>query len=227
MIAGGKVTQEQLRKFEDGNQPWRDQIWTDAAAGILRKHKPNLLLLHLLDLDETNHTYGPMSSASFTAMALLDTRVKQIVDTIQRAGLARRTTLMIVSDHGFRPILDVLHPDVLLRDNGVTCERNDQAKSSACVVSKGGIAMVYVAKRDQNAELSAELRNIFSAAEGVDHVYATNEFASIGFPLPSASDQAPDLVLIAKPDYAFTSKEGKSLVAEPNAAGTHGYNMPV
>jgi hypothetical protein len=82
--------------------------------------------------------------------------------------------------------------------------------------------MVCMAKRDQNDELSAELRNTFSAAEGVDHVYGANEFASIGFRLASASDQAPNLVLIAKPDYAFTSKEGKSFVTEPNAA-THGY----
>jgi len=222
LISTGTVTQEQLRTFEHSNQPWRDEIWTDAATDILEKHRPNLLLLHLLDLDETNHTYGPMSSASFTAMALLDNRVKQIVDAIQRAGLSARTTLMIVSDHGFRPILHTLHPNVLLRDKGLLCEGNHQL-NGACVISKGGIAMVYAAKGDQRAELIAQLRGIFTSAEGVDQVYGTDQFAKIGFPLPSVSDQAPDIVLIAKPDYAFTSQEGRSFVTESTDRGTHGY----
>jgi len=222
LISTGTVTQEQLRTFEHSNQPWRDEIWTDAATDILEKHRPNLLLLHLLDLDETNHTYGPMSSASFTAMALLDNRVKQIVDAIQRAGLYSRTTLMIVSDHGFRPVLHTLHPHVLLRDNGLLCAGKDQPRE-ACVVSKGGIAMVYAKKGDQKADLIAQLRSILSSAEGVDQVYGTEEFAKIGLPLPSVSDQAPDLVLVAKPDYAFTSKESRSFVTEPTEGGTHGY----
>jgi predicted AlkP superfamily pyrophosphatase or phosphodiesterase len=222
LISTGTVTQEQLRTFEHSNQPWRDQIWTDAATDILERHQPNLLLLHLLDLDETNHAYGPMSAASFTAIALLDNRVKQIMDTIQRAGLSGRTTLIIVSDHGFRPVLHTLHPDVLMRDKGLLCEGNDRLNGT-CVVSKGGIAMVYAAKGDQRTELIAKLRSIFSSAEGVDQVYSADEFAKIGFPLPSVSDQAPDLVLIAKPDYAFTSKEGRSFVTEQIEGGTHGY----
>src|SRR5882724_6615904 len=86
MIAAGTVTAEQLRTFEDSSQAWQDQIWTDAAAEILEKHRPNLLLFHLLTLDDTNHEYGPMSAASFTAMAFVDAKVKQILDVLQHTG---------------------------------------------------------------------------------------------------------------------------------------------
>jgi predicted AlkP superfamily pyrophosphatase or phosphodiesterase len=220
LIADGTVTQEQLRTFDDSNQAWRDQIWTDAAADILEKHQPNLLLLHLLNLDDTSHEYGPMSSPSFTAMAFLDDRVKQIVDTIQHAGLSRRTTLIIVSDHGFRAVLHTLHPNALLREKGLLPKGNDQPKQPPYVISKGGIAMVYA---DHRPELISQLRGIFAGAEGVDRVCGVDEFSQIGLPLPAASDQAPDLVLIAKPDYAFSSKEGKSFVTPPTEGGTHGY----
>ena len=64
LIAAGKVTAEELQTFEDGSQAWQDQMWTAAAVHILEKHKPNLLLFHLLALDNTNHAYGPMSAAS-------------------------------------------------------------------------------------------------------------------------------------------------------------------
>ena len=80
LIADGTVTAEQLRTFEDSSQAWQDEIWTAAAEEILEKHRPNLLLFHLLTLDDTNHEYGPMSPASFTAMAFLDAKVKQILD---------------------------------------------------------------------------------------------------------------------------------------------------
>ena len=223
LISEGAVTQEQLRMFDDSNQAWRDQIWTDAAADILEKHQPNLLLFHLLSLDDTNHEYGPMSGASFTAMAFLDDRVKQILDAIRHAGLSRRATLIIVSDHGFRTVLHTIHPNILLRDKGLLSEEKGQPKGGAYVVSKGGIAMVYATNADQRAELIAQLRGIFTGAEGVDRVYGVDDFAQIGLPLPSGSDQAPDLVLIAKPDYAFSGKAGQSFITQPTEGGTHGY----
>jgi predicted AlkP superfamily pyrophosphatase or phosphodiesterase len=86
---------------------------------IFEEHKPNLLLVHLLGLDDANHEYGPMSAASFTAMALLDSHVKQILDVIQLTGLGCDTTLIIVSDQGFRAIKSKIHPNVLLREKGV------------------------------------------------------------------------------------------------------------
>ena len=102
LINDGTVTAEQLRTFEDSSQAWQDRMWTAAAEKILEEHKPNLLLFHLLTGDDTNHEYGPMSHASVTAMAFLDDRVKEIVQLLERTGLARNATLLIVSDHGFR-----------------------------------------------------------------------------------------------------------------------------
>ncbi|MGZ4971956.1 MAG: alkaline phosphatase family protein, partial [Limisphaerales bacterium] len=98
------LTAEQIQKYEDSSQAWQDQIWTDAAVRILEEHKPNLLMFHLLGLDDANHEYGPMSHASLTAMALLDSRVKRIIDVIEQQGLSSSTTIIVVSDHGFRRV---------------------------------------------------------------------------------------------------------------------------
>ena len=97
------MTAEQLRTFENSSQVWQDQIWTAAAEEILEKHKPNLLLFHLLTLDDTNHEYGPMSAASFTAMALLDSRVKQILNVLERTGQSRNATVIISRTTAFEP----------------------------------------------------------------------------------------------------------------------------
>src|SRR5262249_9465096 len=83
LINAGVVTTEELNAFEDSSQSWQDEIWTAAAVDILEKHHPNLLLYHLLTLDDINHTYGPMTPASFTAIAFLDAKVKQIVEAVK------------------------------------------------------------------------------------------------------------------------------------------------
>jgi predicted AlkP superfamily pyrophosphatase or phosphodiesterase len=223
LIADGTVTAEQLRTFENSSQAWQDQIWTDAAVKILEKHKPNLLLIHLLGLDDANHQYGPMSAASFTAMALLDSRVKQIVDTTERAGLFRETTLIVVSDHGFRSIAHKLHPNVLLREKGILKPGKGKAISDAWVLSAGGMAMVYVTNSMRKTALLADLRALFVGVEGIDQVYAADDFRKLGLPVSGSSDQAPDLVLAAKPSYVFANETEGEYVTPATEGGTHGY----
>jgi len=223
LIADGTVTAEQLRTFEDSSQAWQDEIWTAAAEEILEKHKPNLLLFHLLTLDDTNHEYGPMSPASFTAMAFLDAKVKQILDVLQRTGLSRNATLIVVSDHGFRNFKHKIHPNVLLRKKGLLSEGPGQPKGDAWVLSEGGTAAVYVTNPDRKASVVAELRDILTGAEGIDHVYGVEDFPKLGYPLPTVTVQAPDLVLAAVPDYMFSNESDGEFVTEVAAGGTHGY----
>jgi len=223
LISDGTVTSDQLRTFEDSSQVWQDQIWTDAAVDILEKHQPNLLLFHLLTLDDTNHEYGPMSPASFTAMAYLDDKVKQILDTLERTEVSKRATVIIVSDHGFRAIKHKIHANVLLRQNGLASEGPDSPRGDAWVVPDGGIAMVYTANPDHRAALIPELCHVFTGAEGVEQVYGVEDFPGLGLPVPAESDQAPDLVLAAKPDYSFSGDPAQEYVTHVAAGGTHGF----
>jgi predicted AlkP superfamily pyrophosphatase or phosphodiesterase len=218
MVAKGMVTREQLEKFEDSSQAWQDQMWTNAAVEILERHRPNLLLFHLLTLDDINHEYGPMTGASLTAMAYLDSEVKRILDTLQSTGTADRTTLLIVSDHGFRSFKHKIHANALLRQSGVVSGQ----KGKAWAVAEGGTAMIFVANDERRADLILKIKDLFKSAEGVDRVYAKEEFSKLGLPVREQSDQAPDLVLAAKPDYAFDNELNGNLVTEASG-GTHGY----
>jgi len=223
LIADGKVTPEQLRTFEDSSQAWQDQIWTAGAIDILEKHKPNLLLFHLLTGDDTNHEYGPMSHASLTAFAFLDDRVKEIVDLLQRTGLSRNATLLIVSDHGFRTFKHKIRPNVRLREAGLLAGEPGHAKGDARVVPEGGTAMVYVTNPARRAELVPQIRRIMTGAEGIDRVYGAEELPALGLPMRSANEQAPDLLLAATPDYAFSGESEGSYATQEFEGGTHGY----
>ena len=93
----------------------------------------------------------------------------------------------------------------------------------AWVASTGGTAMVYVSDPARKEELVPKLRRILANREGIDRVYEPNSFAELGLPLASASDQGPDLVLSALPDYSFANEAEGSYVTGIDEGGTHGY----
>lgn len=222
LIADGIVTAEQLQTFEDSSQAWQDEIWTDAAVKILIEHRPNLLLLHLLTLDDVNHAYGPMNQASLTAMAYLDSQVNRILQVLERPDFATRSTLIIVSDHGFRAYRHAIHANSLLQEKGIVTSVNGWFKGDAFAVPEGGVAMVYVTTRASKAQLITKMKSIYSRAEGIESIYEVEDFASLGLPTPKDSDQAPDMILAAKPGYFFSGDPGKPFVTDA-VGGTHGY----
>jgi len=222
LISAGLVTQEQLAHFDDSSPAWQDRIRTDAAVDILKRYKPNLMLLHLLSLDDTNHEYGPMGDASLEAMAFLDDRVKQVMDTLQSEHLADRATVLVVSDHGFRKIQHTIHANVALRREGLMREENGKAMWDAWVVADGGVAMVYMKDPARQAELVPKLSTLFAGIDGVQAVYSQEELTKLGLPLPAQSDQAPDMLLAAKPGYSFGNGVEGNIVMDSNG-GTHGY----
>jgi len=223
LIAAGTVTSEHLRTFEASTQAWQDDIWTAAAVDILEKHRPNLLLVHLLTLDDTNHEYGPMTNASLTAMAFLDAKVKQIIDTLQRTGLSKKATLIVVSDHGFRTYKRKIQPNILLREKGLLTGSSDKPKGDAWVMPEGGSAMVYVSDASRRTELLPKLRAAFTGAEGISAVYGADAFEKLGIPTHKQSDQAPDLMLAAEPGYMFANESEGDFITNAAAGGTHGY----
>jgi hypothetical protein len=95
-------------------------------------------------------------------------------------------------------------------------------RGGAWVVPEGGSAMVYVSDPARRAELVPQLKAIYGEAEGVEKVYGVEDFAGLGIPTPSASSQGPDLVLAAKPDYAFAGDAAKTYITDANG-GTHGF----
>ena len=104
MIGAGLVSQEAVENFAAKNIVFRDHVWTAAAAHIIRRHRPHLMMFHLLTLDSMQHRYGPGTLAATAAMAHLDAQVATIVQAVEQAGLAARTTFVIVSDHGFKTV---------------------------------------------------------------------------------------------------------------------------
>ncbi|HTH46514.1 MAG TPA: alkaline phosphatase family protein [Candidatus Limnocylindria bacterium] len=227
LVAAGVLTQPQLDHFaKDASITWRDMVWTKAATHILRTRKPNLLLLHLLTTDSVNHRYGPGTLASFTAYAYVDRLVAEVLEELKTAGLQDRTTVIITTDHGFKEVTRLILPNVALRQAGLVRAAGPTVTGAdAYVMTQGGMAFVYVTDPARKAELVPRLKTLLGGIEGVDRVVEPKEYAALGIPRPEMNDGAGELLLYAKPGYAFqASTAGDQVVQESlTYLGTHGY----
>ncbi|MBI3696773.1 MAG: alkaline phosphatase family protein [Acidobacteria bacterium] len=223
MIAGGLVTAAEVEDFAQANVTWRDQVWTRAAGHILEKHKPNLLLFHVLNLDGTHHRYGPGVPAAYSAIAFADSRVAEILRAIETAGLAGKATVFVVSDHGFKATTHNIRPNVALRRGGLLLAQGGIVTCYAYVVPEGGSAMVYVTDPANRARLVPRLKEMFRDVEGVERILEPADFSALGLPDPARYDQMADLVLTAKNGYAFAAGWDGDVVTTTERGGQHGY----
>ncbi len=226
LVKAGVLSQTELETFATRNIVWRDHIWTLAAAHIIRQHKPNLMMYHLLNLDSTQHRYGPRTPAAMTTMAHLDSQVAQIEAAVEQAGLTARTTFFIVSDHGFKLVKRQIRLNAAFLQAGLLKAQDGKVLSSeAYAVPEGGSAIVYLTVPDPTGDLLARARKAIAPVEGIDAVIEPADYARYGLPLPSVNDQMGALFVTPKDGYAFTAAVGEESVvdAAEGSLGAHGY----
>jgi predicted AlkP superfamily pyrophosphatase or phosphodiesterase len=228
LVAAGILADETDKSFTAGSVVGRDHVWTEAACHVIRKRKPNLLFLHLLNVDATHHALGPQSPAGYTANAYADACVARVLEALDDAGIRDRTTVLVVADHGFAMTPKAIRPNVLLRQAGLLKAAGGKPTDArANVFPEGGIGLVYC---NHPGEVEADRRRVkelFAGREGVAAVLEPSEYATQGMPVPREYPQAPDLVLVAKDGYGVSgSTDGEEFVTTSTegriSLGSHG-----
>lgn len=222
----GALTEDSIKNFGKMSTPVRDVLWTRATCEVIRQHKPHLTYLHVLNVDGTHHKYGPQTSAGYTAVAFADTCVREVIDAIDDAGIREKTTIFVVSDHGFMTIPKTLQPNVLLRQAGLlTVEGNKVTAARAHVVPEGGIAMLYLTVPESRDADRKKVVELFQQQEGIAEVVLPEQFSKYGLPQPSEYPPMADIVLSAKDGYGFngTATGDEFVIKSDGTLGTHGF----
>jgi hypothetical protein len=168
--------------------PWpiTDAARAEIAAWIFRVHKPHLLLLHLVDTDTVQHESEPGSPQALAAIAAADHHVQTVLDGVNASGLAARTNVVIVSDHGFLPADRRLELNTLFRREG-WLRVDDEGRVldwDVYLQASGGSGFIFL-KHPEDAALSARVRALLDnvAADpdnGIERVISTQELRAMG-----------------------------------------------
>src|SRR5881409_4429742 len=165
----------------------KDAMVADLAVDVLRRHAPDVLLVHFLCADSHQHLYGPRSPEAYWAIAYIDGLVGRVLLALGPDGLDR-TAVVVVSDHGFLPVTREIRPNVRLRRRGLLRVADDGgvARAEARFVMNLGAGWVYALGGGDRERLARDLRGELAALEGVAAVWTPQEYASLGLPGPAA-----------------------------------------
>jgi predicted AlkP superfamily pyrophosphatase or phosphodiesterase len=207
-----------------------DEMCMRVFLHILHNHRPNLALLHLINIDHVQHLDGPRSPGAYAAIKAADEQVHEIWGMLKR-DFPNQATLIIVSDHGFAPIERLLLPNVILREAGlVQAEEKRITGGAVHVVVQGGSAMLYVDDASKQAVVVDQVKQIFGQVEGIWKIVEPHQLKEHGVADPQSDPHAPDMILFAKEGYGFSEAVGgtATIIERPDRKGNHGHdeNLP-
>jgi predicted AlkP superfamily pyrophosphatase or phosphodiesterase len=202
-----------------------DTAATDIATYLVETYKPQLLLLHLVEVDNRQHNKGLFTAESKAAIENADAQIARVIAAAKRAGIWQGTALVVVSDHGFAQVTQRIRPGVILREKGLITldDRNRPTEWKACVLAGAAHAYLYVkdaqdrATRQTLVETFTKLAGI--PGSGIGRVYSQEEIHALG--------GDPEAFLALEAGEGFTMAggyAGELLSASRPTVATHGYD---
>ena len=210
---------------DDGETLDSDEIRTRFAVKLLRTDKPQLLAVHLVALDGTEHSNGPDTPAAYKALESLDHMIGEL--TAAAVAAQPDTVVAVVSDHGFT----ATHTVVNLRARFVTeglITLVDNPKGGAEITSwdaqawTGGATAAVVLRDPGDAGLRRRVGTLLQSlaaepANGIARVLDAGEIAASGG-FPEAA-----FVVEFTPGFYFGTELRGPLLTPSSSKGMHGY----
>ncbi len=148
----------------------QDVTKTAEAAAILRKFHPDLMLVHLTDMDHQEHEHSPFSPEANAALEVLDRQIGQIRDAALEIN--PRTRIVIVSDHGFLRVDHRVNLNVVLVRADLIKLSPSKPDSKKPAISDwsaeawpAGGSNAIVLKNPQDAALVARVKRVLDDAK--------------------------------------------------------------
>ena len=161
--------------------PEVDYIQFHCAAEIVKRYKPNLLMMHPGNVDAARHRNGVWGEHIYKALREVDEMLGTLLSALEEAEILDSTDIVLLSDHGQIGVTRFVSPNAYLRDAGyITVDENGMVVDwKAYAQSAGGSAHVYL-KNPDDKKLYDEVYSLLSkkAEEGVfgfEKVYTLSE----------------------------------------------------
>ncbi|MDP6957632.1 MAG: ectonucleotide pyrophosphatase/phosphodiesterase, partial [Planctomycetota bacterium] len=198
-----------------------DRFIAGSSAHVLGKYRPGLMLVHLIQVDGTQHQYGRTGEELRGALKRTDQNLLLIERAAKKAGILDRTCFVVVGDHGFLDVSWNVAPNNLLAKAGLIEVRNGRVSSWKALGHAYGGSMGVYARDEVSSQLA---RKVLEETVGSD-----------GKPFWRVIDRVELDRMGANPNLAFAldASEGYGFVSstrEPflkkrkRKGGLHGYS---
>lgn len=181
------------------------------ASYLFERHRPTLLLVHLIGTDHMQHERGRNNPMTRRAVGAADRALGQVVETVERLGMRDRVAFVVVGDHGSSNRHTQLRPNVWLQDAGVAVQGDGWR---AAFHADGGSAFLRL-PGGRGDGTAAEVRRLLdalpAALRGLFRVVERAELDALG------ADPEAAFALASMPGVEFSD-----LLEPPDVWAVHG-----
>ncbi len=171
-----------FKELKGIDQPYLDNFSTLVAMDTIKNKKPNLLLLHLISLDDAKHNTGTDSKEVDQTIKRMDKRLGGIIKAVKDAGIEKDTVFVVSGDHGQIDVNYKIYLNNILKENNLIYEENGQLKWRAYIQSTGGSAYLHIKEGDEEAKslaLKVLRESIESDKYGIEKLYTRDELENL------------------------------------------------
>ena len=194
-------------------QPWLDDFVTAATVHTIKTKKPDLLLVHLVDIDYQRHEHGFLGDEPFAALQRQDDRLGKIMRAMDDSGIMDHSTIIALGDHSALDVTHVIKMNAYLLESGlIHTDQQGKVKGwKAFCKSNDGSAYLYIKdQKDKSTidRLGALLHSLLQNPDnGLERVYTGIEAAEFG------ADGEAAFMLEAREGFYFTEEiDGEPIV---------------
>jgi predicted AlkP superfamily pyrophosphatase or phosphodiesterase len=194
----------------------QDHAQISIARAVIADHHPDLVLVHIFALDDAQHAHGPWSDEAKATLEAIDRELASLLGDLEHSPEWPRTSVFVVSDHGFAPIDHELRLGQLFVQHGLVRLDADGNVTSTDVgiVAAGGSALIYVLDPSKQQAIDDALVELGDhVARRIDRA----ELAQLG------ADPHASFALVAAPGNSFSEKRTGDVIAAIAPHGTHGW----
>ncbi|MGN6369044.1 MAG: alkaline phosphatase family protein [Phycisphaerae bacterium] len=206
-----------------------DKMCTDVFNFVVHTHRPQLALLHLINVDHVEHMSGPRSPEAYAAVHTADEQVGEVWNELEK-DFPGKATLVVVSDHGFSANEHRINPaDILQNANLLEVKNLHVVGGKVRAVVQGGSVLLYILDAAHHDAIQQQVTDAFTPVEGISKIVPTDHLNDYGVATPQQDPHAPDMILFAKEGYYFgdTSNGAIPEKAKPEHKGSHGHEAEI
>ena len=191
---------EIIRRFGE----WPDEEFPNSArvqrAGriitdyVMPERGPDVTLLWSSEPDKSQHRDGVNSDLSKQALLMADTEFGRILDWLDENGRLEETDVIVLSDHGYSTITEVIPVEAMVRNAGFPVS----GENGVVVAANGGSVIFYA--NPPNPTTSERLARWLMIQPWCGALLSSEAAGNIGGTLPLAlaggdGERAPDLAM--------------------------------
>lgn len=225
--------ERRFRHLRNGTKQPELDLFVEAAAHYTMKTKrPNVMMIHFVELDAMRHKFGYDSPEANKALLSYDQKLSGIYRMLEDEGILDKTTLFVLGDHDQIPVHTAVHLNSIFKDKGFIRTKNQRIIDyDVYAHGQDGSCYIYLSN-PEDEKIKGNILEILETLKnredfGIEKIFSKEEI------ITSGADRKAVFMLEARRGFFFTDDHTKPALMklDPDANGeehhgksTHGYH---